>query len=208
MQEMEDSMKPWKEIEFWENTTWYHATQAGFAKSIIKNGVIANINNNKPLDFGYGFYLTPNKEWATNYLIEQTAVLEGDNAIEENRGYILEFSFCPREYIGEFEYRFFEKLDYEFAKFVFQNRRYYKYHIFSKCVHSYELIGGPMSDGKQIDDFLEYELHRITKGELFERLLEPKEDWQLLLHNQELCGALVLNKIYNMKGDEIDVNDI
>ena len=147
-------MKTWKEIEFWENTTWYHATQAGFAKSIIKKGVIANINNNKPLDFGYGF------------------------------------------------------LDYEFAKFVFQNRRYYKYHIFSKCVHSYDMIGGPMSDGKQIDDFLEYELHRITKGELFERLLEPKEDWQLLLHNQELCGALVLNKIYNMKGDEIDVNDI
>ena len=46
------------------------------------------IEQNRYLDFGYGFYLTPNKEWATNYLIEQTAVLEGDNAIEENRGYI------------------------------------------------------------------------------------------------------------------------
>lgn len=55
---------------------------------------------------------------------------------------------------------------------------------------------------------MEYELHRITKGELFERLLEPKEDWQLLIHSQELCNQLKLTRIFNVRGEEIDVNAI
>lgn len=95
-------------------------------------------------------------------------------------------------------------LNNEFAEFVFRNRNNYKYHIFTKCVHSYDFIGGPMSDGKQIDDFTDYALKRITKGEFLERLMRPKENWQLLIHNQKLCNALTITGIYNLKGERVD----
>ena len=61
-----------------------------------------------------------------------------------------------------------------------------------------------MSDGKQIDDFTDYALKRITKGELLERLMLPKENWQLLIHNQKLCNALTITGIYNLKGERVD----
>lgn len=198
-------MKQWTEDEYLSNNIWYHATQANYARAIIKNGIIANINKNKPLDFGYGFYLTENKQWAMKYLKEQLLISEDDATPDVNDGYILEFHFVPREHCEAFKHRFFSYLDNEFAQFVFRNRKYYKYHIFTKCAHRYDMIAGPMSDGNQIDDFLDYELGRITKGELYEKLLLPKEDWQLVLHNQKLCDKLILAKVYNLKGDEVDV---
>ena len=198
----------WTKDTFYSNTKWYHATSTDFAFSIISKGVLAEINKTKPLDFGYGFYLTPNKEWACKYLTEQLHVTENDASVDVNDGYILEFEFVPKNYEQSHKTKFFDGLNNQFAKFVFRNRMYYKYHIFSKCVHKYDFVAGPMSDGKQLNDFLEYQLHKISKKQLFERLLKPNEDWQLLLHSQELCDKLKLVKVYNTKGDEVDVTSI
>lgn len=196
-------MKEWTQFDFFENNIWYHATTARNAEKILENGVIADINKNSQLDFGYGFYLCPNFEWAKNYLYGQLGLVDDDELIEPNDGYILEFDFKPNDFIEGKRIKFFDALNEEVAKFIFKNRMYYKYHLITHCVHNYALVGGPMSDGNQLDDFLDYKLHRITKGELFERLLLPKEDWQLLVHSQEICNALKVKKIYNLKGEEV-----
>lgn len=193
--------------EFYKNRIWYHATTKTSVKAILSKGVLAKININVPLDFGNGFYLCPNFSWCQKYIKSLLDITDDDIEIHSDDGYILEFEFCPKEYEKTHRNIFWEDLDKKFAKFVFKNRMYYKYHFIRHCVHNYDFVGGPMSDGKQIDDFNEYILHRITKGELYERLLIPKEDWQLLLHSQKMCDKVKLKKIYNLKGDEVDVEN-
>lgn len=194
-------MKQWQETEFFQNTTWYHATTRDSAINIIKKGVCATINKGKELDFGYGFYVTPNKEWAHNYLVNQLLVSDEDNVIEPDDGYVLQFEFDPAKYIRQYKIKFIDKLDTKFAKYVYFNRMHP--HL-SYILSHYDMMGGPMSDGKQLDDFTNYKLGRITKGELFDELLKPKEDWQLVLRNQAICDTLRVRKAFNTKGEETD----
>ncbi len=189
-----ENMKQWTEKEFLSNTHWYHATSAKFFEKIMEKGVLADVNRNSELDFGWGFYLTANSKWAEKYAM----------GFENER--IIEFCFKPRDLLGDSKnYRFFGKLDKDFAEFVFSNRMYFEKSP-NYCVHNYELVGGVMSDGTQVTDFEEFRNREITKDELFRRLLLPREDWQLLLHSQELCNQIKPSRAYDLKGGVYDVS--
>ena len=167
-------MKNWTKQEFYNIQTWYHGTTAVNAKKIIENGVTATVNKDRPLDFGYGFYMCPDFLWTHAYTKKLLGATDEDFQIRSNEGYVLEFEFIPAKAKGKG--RFFPFLDMKFVKFVFKNRVYYKRHVFSKCVHNYAFVAGPMSDGNQTDDFTDYFMKRITRGELYERLLRPQEN--------------------------------
>lgn len=183
-------MKIWTEEEFLDNSVWYHTTEREFANNIKENGVIASINATTELDFGYGFYLTPSLEWSKKYA----------------EGYrdpvILEYHFTPRALLGgDNNYAFFQELNDTFAEFVFNNRMYYEEYE-DNCIHDYLLVGGVMSDGDQPVDFERYRSEKITKEELFRRLCIPKEDWQLVIHSQDLCSKLRVFDTLEVKGGE------
>jgi len=196
-------MKEVTKEKFLSTTRWYHGTIAKHAESIISNGVNAEINKNTPLDFGSGFYLAMDKDWATKYVRSQLTMIDNDLQIDADDGYVLEFEFSPKLYISSVDFMFFEKMNTEFADFVFDNRMNYDSITYK---NTYDIVGGPMSDGKQLEDFLKYKLNQISKRELYERLLEPKEDWQMVLRTQSLCNELKLTKIYNLEGAEINVD--
>lgn len=188
--------------DFISISKWYHGTTKLGAKNVIKH-VDAHFNHNNALDFGWGFYLCPQKEWALNYINNILNTVDEDTKIEDNDGYVIEFEFVPKEYVDDYNFMFYDSLNSEFAEFVFRNREYYKYHLFTQCIHKYDYIGGPMSDGKQLNDFHEYHTRHITKEELYKRLLLPKESWQLSLHSQSLCDKLKVTGIYNLKGERV-----
>lgn len=197
-------MNSWEEEDFLKVNTWYHGTTAYGLEHILKVGVDAKYNKKRtPLDFGYGFYLCPTYEWSLNYAKALLELTDDDLDVKSNEGYVVEYEFVPIKYAKD-NYKFFSGMDETFAKFVFDNRIKYKYHILTGCVHSYDFVCGPMSDGNQINDFNDYKLNRISKGELLERLMQPKEDWQLLLHKQYLCDELKIKAIYNLKGERCD----
>lgn len=188
-------MKQWTEKDFLSNEKWFHATSARFFEKIIKEGIIADINRESELDFGYGFYLASSKEWTEKYA-------KGfDNAR------ILEFHFKPIDILsGSKNYKFFESLNNDFAEFVFSNRMYFQ-ESEDNCFHRYDLVAGVMSDGTQITDFEEFRNEDISKEELFRRLLLPREDWQLALHSQTLCNLVKPYSAYDLKGGEYDVSE-
>lgn len=201
---LEGTLEKWSEKEFLNHRRWFHGTTAIGLKKIIKNGIVVKYNQDNSLDFGYGFYLCPEFDWALGYIKGQLEIVDDDLEIKCNDGYVLEYQFSPWEIIKGNNYKFFCGLDESFGIFVFNNRIKYKRHFVRKCIHDYDLVAGPMSDGNQIDDFNDYRLGRISKGELLDRLLLPKENWQLLLHKQYLCNNLKPIGIYNLKGERVD----
>ena len=175
-------MRNWTEEDFLKCPIWYHATLKRYQNNILKK-VIADINKDTELDFGYGFYLCPNFEWALKYA-KGLAESDGSDACVIEYHFTLENLLC-----GSTNYRFFGELNTEFADFVFYNRMYFENYP-SKCIHDYLLVGGVMSDGQQTIDFDKYRNNKIIKEELYRRLCIPKEDWQVVIHSQELCDQL------------------
>lgn len=201
-------MNQWNEEDFFANKIWYHATTAGAAKSIIHSGIKAGINKSKALDFGYGFYLCPSFDWAKKYINNQLLMVDEDGIINSRQGYVLQFEVDLRKEKEDVKKLFFSQRSQNFARFVFRNREYYKFCLLTHCVHNFDVVGGPMSDGNQIIDFERYHLHQISKRELLRRLAEPKEDWQLVLHSQRICDRIKLKAAYDLEGDEVDVRTI
>ena len=202
-------MKLWTKEEFFLNNRWFHATTKYGAARIIREGVKVKVNKNNPLDFGYGFYMTPDYDWAQKYLNE-TLLIDVENSEKDNgvNGIVFEFGIQPSVYAKGSNVKFFSKLDNEFAKFVVKNRIDYSKHIFTKCVHNYDMVGGPMSDGNQDDAINSYFQGRITLGELYEQILIPKESWQLLIHRQYIANELRWVRLFNEKGDEVNADEI
>jgi len=188
-------MKVWKEKEFMEHDQWFHATTLEGFKSILKNGILASFNNDIELDFGYGFYLTPNKEWAYKY---------AKGLYTDSESVVIEFRFKPKDIANGCKSKFYGKLDTEFADFVFNNRQYFMNNE-THCVHDYDIVGGVMSDGNQWEDFELYRNGTIDKNELYKRLCIPKEDWQIVIHSQELCNKI---KPFSAKGTKGGVYDV
>ena len=50
------------------SSRWFHATTKENYESIRQQGIIADFNRGKELDFGYGFYLTTSEKLAEGYL--------------------------------------------------------------------------------------------------------------------------------------------
>ena len=187
-------MKVWSQEEFLNHEIWYHATSGIFFERILTDGVVASVNKDTELDFGYGFYLTPSYRWAKKFA-------EGFNNPR-----IIEFHFKPIEILaGSKNFNFFGRLNMKFADFVFHNRMDYEQYP-DKCVHNFALVGGVMSDGNQIMDFEEYRSGLIGKDELYQRICTPKEDWQLLIHAQSLCDRIAPFAAYDLEGETYDVS--
>ncbi len=188
-------MEKWTEKDFLSHNRWFHATSARFFDSIIHQGIIANINRDTELDFGYGFYLAANPKWAEKYA----------KGFEDAR--IIEFHFRPIDILqGNPNYKFFGALNEEFADFVFSNRMFIATSE-RECAHDYDLVAGVMSDGSQVVDFEEFRDKEISKSELYRRLLLPREDWQIAIHSQELCNHIFPFRAYDLKGGEYDVSN-
>lgn len=188
-------MNKWTEYEFLHHDIWYHATSEVYFKRILEKGIIADCNKGSELDFGFGFYLTPSLEWVKKY------------AQGFNNPRIIEFHFEPIHLLnGSDNYCFWENLNDSFADFVFDNRMNFQ-NTSSLCVHNYLLVGGVMSDGQQVTDFIEYRKGEISKEELYRRLCIPKEDWQLMIHDQELCNAIKPCSAFDLEGGIYDVSE-
>ena len=190
-------MKNWIEEDFMNHNQWYHATPKRYCESVLKH-IIADINKDVELDFGFGFYLCPNFEWAKKYA-------KGIEESGEEEACIIEYHFTPKELLdGDKNYRFFNELNTEFADFVFANRMFFEDYP-TNCTHNYLLVGGVMSDGEQPVDFEKYRLSLMSKEELYHRICLPKEDWQIVIHSQELCDKLKPYYVYDLKGGVRDV---
>lgn len=167
---------------------WYHATTMDGFLSLKQHGVIAKYNQGKPLDFGYGFYLTLNPDMAERY-IQRLYEPEEDTFV------ITEYTFSPLLWFNTEEYNtaVFPKFNDDFAEFVMTNR------MIAPSLeqqHSYDAIYGVMSDSAPVQLLMNYRLGNITKEQTLEGLKKSNSMKQLSVHNQKLCDTLALSRAY------------
>lgn len=190
---------------------WYHGTVFSNWNSFCKNGIIVNINKDTSdsLDFGYGFYLAPNKERAENYILGM--IKNTDFYKDGDCPLILGFEFIPLEWFEGDKYntKIFEKYDHEFAIFVFENRTQ---NFLGANQHNYDIIYGVMSDSIPTQAILEYKMGIKTKEEVLESLKKSTSMKQISLHNQNLCDIIKLKEAYIIdvttnERKELNIND-
>lgn len=191
-----------------KNDKWYHTTGLNEWKSIHNLGVQADYNklNSIDLDFGYGFYMSDTQERAEIYgnkLVDAHLRLPNDIVI-------LEFNFTPYIYFSGQDYisKIFESYDDEFADFVFENRTK---NDDGAAQHEYDIIYGVMSDSLPTKLISEYQIGRVTKGDVLVSLKKATSMKQLSLHNQCICDILCLERAYLFNTDtlerkELDIN--
>ena len=199
---------------------WYHATTLDGFKKICDMGVKADYNKGNELDFGFGFYLTPQRDKAETFIKN---VLEYDNSevgdsitesfglpIKENKDkkipVVIEFSFVPLECFENtsYNYKILNAYDDEFAEFVFNNR---VNNLSEENQHEFDLIFGVMSDSLPTILIQKYKNKELTKENVIEGLKKSTAVKQLSIHNQKICDIIKINKAYYVEsGEELDLN--
>lgn len=168
-----------------------------------------NKDTSDALDFGYGFYLAPNKERAEYYI---TSMMQNtDFYKDDDSPLILGFEFTPLEWFEGEDYntKIFGKYDDEFAIFVFENRTE---NVFGSKQHDYDVIYGVMSDSVPTQTVLEYKMGIKTKEEVLDSLKKATSMKQISLHNQNLCDIIRLKEAYiidktTSERKELNIND-
>ena len=208
------------------NNTWYHGTNLCGWKQICKLGIQADFNKDHELDFGYGFYLTPDKKGAENYIerimqIQPNSSLEGINSsleginsspipLKSNEDkkipVIIEFNFVPADWIDSgYKYAYFPSYDDKFAEFVFHNRTQ---NVGGNDQHEYDFIYGVMSDSIPTKLILDFNNGEISKEDVLSGLKKSTSAKQLSIHSQSLCDIIMPSKAYQLYDKkELDIDE-
>lgn len=192
-----------KEEKFFKQSVWYHGTTLEEWKSICKAKILANYNIGYSLDFGNGFYLSPNEADTQKYALD-TVKYNGSKLPDDKIPVVLEFIYSPFTDINNgISYKYFSKYDDEFANFVFECRKNY----LNSKPHAFAITGGVMTDAIPTALMQKYFIGQITKEQVIEEFKKNTSKKQLCLHTQELCDKLKLNRAYIINGKELDVNE-
>lgn len=181
----------------------YHGTISKYAANIISNGVILD-KSKKHLDFGPGFYTTPNMEFA---LETAKCRAKSYNAFHKNDLVIpkvLVFEYMDTK-LSDVNIKMFDVASDEWAQFVLSNRTsndlaHEKFD--NNLDKKYDIVHGPTADGKykitptvnQIDNGC------LSIDEINYRIIAPSNNkkWgdQISFHTEDalacikLCGAI------------------
>ena len=187
-----------KQRKYLSNSVWYHATTLDNFFSIRDNGVISDINRDtsENTDFGYGFYLSDDVSKAERFICR---LLEFD--VRDGVPVILEFRFSPLSWFEDDIYntKIFDKFDFEFGTFVFENRVNNKS---GSTQHGFDSIYGVMSDNLPERLIIEYKLGMKSRDKTISDLIKPNSMKQLCLHNQALCDTLSISRAYRVDDRE------
>lgn len=190
-----------KEIKALSSDIWYHSTRLTAWESFCNNGVLAEYNKDTSdsCDFGYGFYLTPSRKRAEEYL----ARLLGAGIISAGEAaVILGFRFNALDLFQTEKYKIktFPAYDVDFATFIFENRLN---NVAGVYQHTYDAIYGVMSDSTPTELMLSYKSGACTREHVITEIATHGTSVkQLSLHNQEICDTLVLSEAYTVKNSE------
>ena len=191
-----------KEKAFFQQSVWYHGTTLLEWKSICDLGIIADHNLGISVDFGCGFYLSPNKTDTEKYALDTVKYNHGIKP-EDKVPVVIEFHYVPYDdIINTDKYKYFSHFDDEFADFVFKCRKGYL-----QINHDYEITGGVMTDTVPTKIMQEYFAGLRDENSVKEEFKRNTSRKQLCLHSQYLCDKLLPVKVYIVNGKELDVNE-
>lgn len=183
-----------------DQTNWYHATTMQQLDS-LKNGINVIYNKGNTLDFGMGFYLTPDFEKAKNYIIRNRVYDHLDstflNKNLDDKPIVVEYEINDLLNIfyknKDYKCNLFPKYDERFAKFIFDNRLKPEIKI-----HTLDFIYGVQSDSNPEEILEQYNNKSISKENAIQELKKSTSDKQLYIGNQSFCNKLKIKDIIKL----------
>jgi hypothetical protein len=128
----------------------YHGTLDRYAFDIWQNGI--NLNKSKPLlDFGMGFYTTPEKELAIDTAIKRS---NRNNEFKNNpyaKPYLVRIKI-DEAIFDDYRVKIFDTVNDEWANFIINNRCEKSFLDKNKIINhnhniEYDIVIGPTADG-------------------------------------------------------------
>lgn len=185
-----------KQVKPLKQNIWYHATTIQHLQS-LKNGVNVNYNKDNALDFGAGFYLTPDIKQAENYIQRNMSFDHPDSIFLQSGDYdtpiIVEYHIDGLYdiFMDSKKYRcnLFPNYNERFATFIFINR------LHGTKQHNCDFIYGVQSDSNPEDIVEQYKSNNITKDQAIHELEKSTSSKQLYIGNQEFCDTLSVQKV-------------
>lgn len=179
-----------------DNPFWYHATTAQYLDS-LENGIDVMYNMGNALDFGPGFYLTPDLDKAKDYINKIRKFSNPDSKYistdVNDKPIVLKYKIDNlRDIFNSDNYvcTLYPKYDERFAGFILKNRQ-----NTGPKIHNYDFIFGVQSDSNPTEVLNSLEKKLITKEEAIQKLRKSTSAKQLYISNQEFCDNLKIIKV-------------
>ncbi|RLJ86618.1 DUF3990 domain-containing protein [Planococcus citreus] len=171
-------------------TILYHGTLEKWLLS-LQGGIILEKGNSRA-DFGQGFYLTANYNQARQWTRTVHSKLKRSEGIVSER--MVANFFLDKKKLEGLNCLFFTEINEEWAAFIFANRKHKKL-IHNNLDNKYDLVYGPLADGKISNLMDDYEFGVIeTYKELMQKIVGTKypfpQDHQISFHSKEALDAL------------------
>lgn len=132
------------------------------------------IHSRTNLDFGKGFYVTPNKEqaisWAQKYKRQNLPAIINQYVLNE-------------DYLARYRCKSFDSYNPEWLRFVVGNRQGYNEYL------KYDIISGGIANDKVFNTIELYQAHLITEDEALGRLKYHRPNHQICIINQEILDS-------------------
>lgn len=122
---------------------------------------VIDLSKSRPgKDFGKGFYLSADKQQATEMAESKVAFLGGEPIVTE-------FEFDENILTsGQLKFKTFESYSEEWAKFVYDNRENFS----DTPIHNYDIIYGPIANDKVGAQIRNFKNGSIDQDELMRRI--------------------------------------
>lgn len=162
-------------------TQWFHATLLRHLES-LKSGIDVKFNLGSELDFGPGFYITPDFEQARKFINKQVEVsnrsTSNNNIFDSEEEVVIIVEFRISNFIEIFKStdshcHYFAKhkkseSDLDFAEFVIQNRENP-----DELQHHFDFIYGVQTDDNPTQVLARFRQNEITKEEMLDEFRKP-----------------------------------
>ncbi len=143
---------------------------------IIKSPLV-NVGR-EGLDFGIGFYVTPNREQALEWAKRVSDRRMKSPVLNE---YELDYSHI----LHEFKCKIFDKYNDEWLKFIAENRKYGKHQTY------FDFVEGGIADDRVVDTIEAFIADLISADEALNRLIYQKPNNQICILNQEIIDKFL-----------------
>ncbi|MBU5332119.1 DUF3990 domain-containing protein [Anaerocolumna aminovalerica] len=173
----------------------YHGTIKQSADNIVKNGILLSKSKEK-LDFGKGFYTTPDVNFAISTAFGKNIKAKEQRYEERFKGAILEFEFDENLGSDDLKKLLFKSTDIEWAQFIINNRNGHPYiDIIRDSFHNinatYDIIVGSIADGVivSLTEQLNILGDKITEDELKD-IIYNYNTLQVSFHTQKSLDCI------------------
>lgn len=175
----------------------YHGTSIAAWENINKHGILADLNKETELDFGFGFYVSRKEDigYAKAHAKKVAKDAFGRTNLYRN-AVVVKMELDETLIDSKLE---FQNKDNDFIDFIFNTRMNYKNENLQ-----FDVIVGPMADGAvdyAMSIYRKFPCRLVKCLVKLNYMLPFNNHRQMVIKNQALCNSIQVKEVKNLRGE-------